>query len=209
MTRAGIDNQEEIYLCDELNNAEVNAMQDKVYWANQVATILDVSKSTLRKWSLALEAAGYVFVRDEHDRRCYIERDIPVLRRMKTMLDDGMTMENAALVGIALEKPRENEVMSGSVNMVVHAQNMRLEDRYLEIVAQNQKMRAILERLEERMQEQQENMRQQLAVQRQYIEESLHRRDEQLMLTLREMTEARKEAAATKKWWRFWEAKQR
>lgn len=184
-------------------------MQDKIYWANQVATILDVSKSTLRKWSLALEAAGYVFVRDEHDRRCYIERDIPVLRRMKTMLDDGMTMENAALVGIALEKPRENEVMSGSVNMVVHAQNMRLEDRYLEIVAQNQKMRAILERLEERMQEQQENMRKQLAVQRQYIEESLHRRDEQLMLTLREMTEARKEAAATKKWWRFWEAKQR
>jgi DNA-binding transcriptional MerR regulator len=209
VTRAEIDNQEEIYLCDELNNAEVNAMQDKVYWANQVATILDVSKSTLRKWSLALEAAGYVFVRDEHDRRCYIERDIPVLRRMKTMLNDGMTMENAALVGIALEKPRENEVMSGSVNMVVHAQNMRLEDRYLEIVAQNQKMRAILERLEERMQEQQENMRQQLAVQRQYIEESLHRRDEQLMLTLREMTEVRKEAAATKKWWRFWEAKQR
>lgn len=184
-------------------------MQDKVYWANEVATILDVSKSTLRKWSLALEAAGYAFVRDEHDRRCYVERDIPVLRRMKAMLDDGMTMENAALVGITLEKPRENEVMSGSVSMVVHAQNVRSEERYLEVVAQNQELRAILERLEERVQEQQADMRQQLADQRQYIEESLNRRDEQLMRSLREMTEARQQAAAAKRWWRFWESKQR
>lgn len=173
-------------------------MENKVYWANEVATILNVSRSTLRKWSLALEAEGYAFARDEHDRRCYVERDIPVFRKMKVMLDDGMTMENAATVAKALYE-KEKEDMSGSVSMVVHADNKRSDERYLELVTQFQDMRSLLERMETQMIEQQAELRQQLADQQQYIEESLNRRDELLMKTVREALEERQ-----KKWWQFW-----
>lgn len=55
----------------------------------------------------------------------------------------------------------------------------------------------------ERMNEQHEQLRRELADQRAYIEESIKRRDEQLMDALRQMLEARREAAQ-KKWWKFW-----
>lgn len=179
--------------------------QLKSYWSNEVAKLLDISTSSLRKWSIALEAAGYPFLRDENDKRAYLEKDIMPLQKMRELLADGMGMENAANAVVL----RFSEQMSGSVTMVVRGEDERSSERYLELITQNQEMRTILERLEQRMQEQQADMRQQLADQRQYIEESLHRRDQQLMLTLREMTEARQEAAAAKRWWRFWESRQR
>ncbi|MCR8961887.1 hypothetical protein O0550_01495 [Brevibacillus halotolerans] len=55
---------------------------ERTYWANDVAELLDISVSALRKWSLRLEAEGYCILRDEHDRRAYRERDLIALRTM-------------------------------------------------------------------------------------------------------------------------------
>jgi hypothetical protein len=108
-------------------------------------------------------------------------------------------MENAANAVVL----RFSEQIKDSGTMVVLSGNENLAERYVELATQNQELRTILERIEQGMQKQQEDMRQQLADQQNYIEKSLNRRDEQLMLTLQEMTEARKQAATTKKW-RFW-----
>jgi DNA-binding transcriptional MerR regulator len=179
-------------------------MENRVYWANEIAEIVGVSRSTLRKWSISLEQVGYAFVRDENNRRCYVERDIAVLRKMKVMLDGGMTMENGARVGIALEKPKgekEEGIASSLVTIGVHGQSKRSEECYLELVTQNQEIKVVLEQLVQQMEKQQSELELQLGKQQAYIEKSLERRDEQLMIVLREITKAKKEASAAKKWW--------
>lgn len=171
----------------------------KSYWSNEVAKLLDISTSALRKWSLALEAAGYSFIRDENAKRAYLEKDLMPLHKMRELLADGMGMDNAANAVVL----RFSEQIKDSGTMVVLEKNEDLAERYVELVTQNQELRMILERIEKGMQKQQVDMEQKLTDQQNYIEESLNRRDELLMLTLHEITEARKQAASTKKW-RFW-----
>lgn len=172
----------------------------KSYWSHEVAKLLDISTSTLRKWSIALEAEGYPFLRDENDKRAYLERDIMPLQKMRELLSDGMGMENAAKA-VALRFAGQ---MSDSGTMVVRADDERSSDRYLELQTQTQELRNLLAQLDERIREQHAELRQQLAEQQRYIEESLNRRDELLMRTIREALAARQKAAAAKKWWRFW-----
>lgn len=187
---------------EEVNIQEVNVVKNdliKSYWSNEVAKLLDISTSALRKWSLALEAAGYSFIRDENAKRAYLEKDLMPLHKMRELLADGMGMDNAANAVVL----RFSEQIKDSGTMVVLEKNEDLAERYVELVTQNQELRMILERIEKGMQKQQVDMEQKLTDQQNYIEESLNRRDELLMLTLHEITEARKQAASTKKW-RFW-----
>lgn len=173
--------------------------QVKSYWSHEVAKLLDISTSALRKWSLALEAAGYSILRDENAKRAYLEKDLMPLQKMRELLADGMGMENAAKAVVL----RFSEQINDSGTMVVLSEKESSSERYVELERQNQELRTILERIEQGMEKQQADMRQQLADQQHYIEESLNRRDEHLMLSLHEMSEARKQAATTKKW-RFW-----
>ncbi|MGG2201894.1 DUF3967 domain-containing protein [Paenibacillus validus] len=174
--------------------------QAKSYWSHEVAKLLDISTSTLRKWSMALEAAGYAFLRDENDKRAYLERDIMPLQKMRELLSDGMGMENAAKAVVL----RFAEQMSDSGTMVVRGQDERSSERYSELLQQNQELRNFLEQLAEGMKKEHAELRQELADQRRYIEESLKSRDELLMKALREMQDARQQAAAAKRWWKFW-----
>lgn len=187
---------------EEVSRREVNAVKNdqlKSYWSHEMAKLLNISTSTLRKWSLSLEALGYPFIRDENDKRAYLEKDIMPLQKMRELLADGMGMDNAANAVVL----RFSEQIQDSGTMVVLDENTDLAERYVELVTQNQELRTILERIEQGMQKQQKDMEQKLIDQQNYIEESLNRRDERLMLTLHEMAEARKQVATTKKW-RFW-----
>lgn len=161
--------------------------QLKSYWSQEVAKLLGISTSTLRKWSIALEAAGYSFIRDENDKRAYLERDIMPLQKMRELLADGMGMENAANAVIL----RFAEQMSELGTVAVRQHDERSSERYLEIVNQlqefrqeNQQLREYMERIDRRMQTQHEGITQ----------------------LLREQLEVRKLLAAAneKRWWQFW-----
>jgi transposase-like protein len=66
-----------------------------VYYSKDVAKQLNISPGTLRKWSIALEAGGYEFTKDENARRAYKERDIVELLKLKQHLANKLTMKNA------------------------------------------------------------------------------------------------------------------
>ncbi|MFD2615720.1 hypothetical protein [Paenibacillus gansuensis] len=68
----------------------------QTWWSKDLARHLDIGESTVRKWSIELEKAGYEFLRDEHNRRTYIERDAIALRQMKDYLAAGMSYSNAS-----------------------------------------------------------------------------------------------------------------
>lgn len=85
-------------------------MSNRFYWSNEVATILNIGDSTLRKWCLQLERCGVKFLRDENGRRAFNEGDILLLREMQGFLDRKMTMEDAAQAAIAKQKRIQVEV---------------------------------------------------------------------------------------------------
>lgn len=53
---------------------------------NEVANLLGVGGSTLRKWCLAIEAQCYYFGRTENQKRVFNEKDITVLKHFKHLV---------------------------------------------------------------------------------------------------------------------------
>lgn len=172
------------------------------YMAHEVADILGVSTSALRKWSPSLERAGYRFIRDEHGRRIYQERDLAALRRMRELLQSGMGMENAAKSVWGLYR---TEFESSSVALSVHQEKDENAKR-----EQDER----LQKLEARMDE--------LVELNKKLVQQLHQRDEtdreryaRFDHLLSEVAETRRMLAAAqekeqeqpeKKWWQFWKS---
>lgn len=70
---------------------------EKALTPADVAHKMDISPSTLRKYSLLLEENGVIFKRNAKNSRQYTESDVMTLQRMITLMKtDGVTVENAA-----------------------------------------------------------------------------------------------------------------
>ena len=67
-----------------------------VYRTAQVAEILGVSTSSLRKYCIAIEKEGASFTRDERQERLYTPDDIAALKGMRRIISSGNTMVHAA-----------------------------------------------------------------------------------------------------------------
>jgi DNA-binding transcriptional MerR regulator len=75
------------------------------YFAKDVATDLEITTSTLRRWSLKLEELGYLFERNEKDQRIYYERDFKAFRELRKLITNSVSFEDAikAVVSMDLE----------------------------------------------------------------------------------------------------------
>lgn len=163
---------------------------ERTYWANEVAELLGISPSALRKWSLRLEAEGYRFIRDEHDRRAYREGDIIALRKMKEFLSQKMSLENAAKAASTLYSKK---VESTQETSIVPADKDRSDERYFELE----------KRFEQYVQKQDEFHK--------AVFDRMDRRDQLLLQAMNEILETKKMIAAAaqeekpkKKWFQFW-----
>lgn len=80
------------------NVIELVAME-KTYSGRELAEMLGVGASTLRKWSMLLEQQGYWFQRDNQNRREYRGADVTALRRFYHLTKEQMTpLEDAARI---------------------------------------------------------------------------------------------------------------
>ncbi|MBJ8113146.1 MerR family transcriptional regulator [Bacillus cereus group sp. N6] len=68
-------------------------MNDYGYFSKQVCEDLNLTASTLRRWSIAFESKGYEFEKNEKGQRIYFERDYRILREYKRLLDQGISAE--------------------------------------------------------------------------------------------------------------------
>jgi DNA-binding transcriptional MerR regulator len=163
---------------------------ERTYWANEVAELLKISPSALRKWSLRLEAEGYLFLRDDHDRRAYREGDLIALRKMQEFLSQKMNLENAAKATSTIYSPK---VENDPGTSIVTADKERSDQRYFELE----------QRFEEYIQRQDEFHR--------AVFDRMDRRDQLLLQAMNEILETKKMIAAAaqevqqkKKWYEFW-----
>ena len=162
-----------------------------VYGSSDIADVLQVQESTLRKYCLLLEKSGYEFLKNEHGHRAFFDDDVIVLKKMISLKNGAdMTLEEAVKSVIAWK--------NGYDIAVSDTEEKRYIARYHDLLEEFKMF-----------QEQQMNFNkeliQEIRQQKEYIENRLEQRDRLLLQSMRETLEVRKEnVAAEKKWWQFW-----
>lgn len=163
-----------------------------IYNSSDIADLLKIQESTLRKYCLILEKQSYEILKNEHGHRAFFDDDIIVLRKfmdLKSKTD--MTLEEAAKSVVAWKDG--NDITDLDTN------ESRYVTRYNDLVEEFKSFK------EEQMSFNKELIGE-IQKQHEYINERLEKRDRTLMLALKESQEAKKEIAAAKekKWWQFW-----
>lgn len=105
----------------------------KQYGTKEIAVMLGVEPVTVRKYSVALEKAGYIIERSGTDRRIYTEKSVTAFNELKALrFHNALSLEAAAMIvasrntDVAILKHNENN--SGS-----EALQMQYEKRFIEI----------------------------------------------------------------------------
>lgn len=111
----------------------INEESQRAYWAKDIADLLEITTSNLRRWSIDLENAGYRFYRDEHNRRAYFEKDIMPLRKLKEFLANNMS-KNDAIKAVISMFPQEN---NNALTIPVNDDTMRVSKRELQEIVKN------------------------------------------------------------------------
>lgn len=161
-----------------------------------MANILNIKPVTVRKYSEILERAGYVITRSESGRRQYTQKDATVFVQMKELCErSGMTIEAAANYVVAHDM-KENGTIATLEISPPEQSVIQYEERYNEIKQfmmsleeQNRNQEHELDRLHQRMDEQNSN----------------------LTVLLREVLETRRMLASAEEErrnaWKFWRRK--
>jgi DNA-binding transcriptional MerR regulator len=99
-------------------NEVINAMENANefgYFAKDVAFELEVTTSTLRRWSIELEKAGYSFERNEKEQRIYFERDFKAFRELKKLLSNSVPFADAIKAVVSMNLENKNASQTPSV----------------------------------------------------------------------------------------------
>lgn len=145
---------------------------------SDVATLLGIKESTLRKYALILKDCGYHFHVNDKGQRWYYNRDVIVLKKLiQTKQSPDMTLEQAADAVVSWFN--QSNISLSITNE--SAKKERYNDDIKELKDTIDKQNILLQELMKKMDQQQ-----------QYIDERLEERDRKLMESLRESQEERK-----------------
>lgn len=76
-----------------------------LYSTHQLATTLDIGRSTVNKYTRSLEDAGYEFLKDNNGHRTYAEHDVITLRSLLELLARGVEYNSAIKAIVERYKP--------------------------------------------------------------------------------------------------------
>ncbi|MBY0078513.1 DUF3967 domain-containing protein [Priestia aryabhattai] len=167
---------------------------EQSYFASEVAVVIGISNSTVRKYSIALEEQGYKFHRGISNSRVFYDKDILMLKRiMKIMSRKNMTLKQA--IDLAVSSV-DDEGVTTPVMVEEQPDEQGVTDK--ERMKQLERMYA--------------NLAHQFQEQQRMLFEREAKRDELLTSAIREMQETKRLIAVTqedkrkpkKKWYEFW-----
>lgn len=165
-----------------------------IHSSKDVAALLKIQESTLRKYCIMLEEHKYHFHKNEQGRRGFTDNDVITLRKLiEIKSHPDMTLKqacNAIMTWVA-----QKDITNTDTN--VTAEPEQYNERYDELKGMIQQQNELLKQMVIKMDEQQR-----------YIDEKLEKRDQQLMSVIREIQDQKRVmlevAADKKKWWQFW-----
>jgi len=174
----------------------------KEYSTKEISHMTDIAESTIRKYALLLERAGWLFLRNENGYRVFTEKDIFIFNEFKNLSKKNLQVDDIAKIIASKHKNAMAEaVTERQENLDVQGVSPVTLEKLLE------KMDMLLQENEIQKQFNQELLRR-LDQQSRYIEESLEKRDQHLLASIREVQEIKLLAAAAeekkKKWFEFW-----
>ncbi|WP_226701791.1 DUF3967 domain-containing protein [Priestia aryabhattai] len=167
---------------------------EQSYFGSEVAKVIGMSNSTVRKYCITLEEQGYKFHRGINNSRVFYNKDILMLQRIKRIMNSkNMTLKQAVDLAISsveyegVTTPVTVDEQADEQGMTYKEQIKRLEQMYANLAHQFQEQQRILFEREAK-------------------------RDEQLTSAIREMQETKRLIAVTqedkrklkKKWYEFW-----
>lgn len=175
----------------------------KVYSPGEIADLLKIKDSTLRKYSLLLEDFGYEFQKNSRNQRYYTDEDIITLRKLITMKDNGMTLDESAKGVVMWHKG--NEVKQTDIALsqtdthnVIIRDDSDIQELKTVLHKQIQLIQIQNESIEE-LKKMIQSLDKKVSDQQEYIGKSMKERDQALMQVMNEMLENRKLIAEEKK----------
>ncbi|MGI0534923.1 DUF3967 domain-containing protein [Bacillus pfraonensis] len=165
-----------------------------IYISKDVAVMLKIQESTLRKYCIMLEEQGYHFHKNEHGHRGFLDNDVITLRKLiEIKSHPDMTLKHACSAIMTWVK--EKDMSEVDTNVIKESEQH--DERYNELKEMIQQQNELLKKMAKKLDDQQR-----------YIDEKLEKRDEMLMRAIRETQEQKAllETAATNKkpWWKLW-----
>ena len=163
----------------------------------ETATLVGLKETTVRKYSQLLEKHGYVIHKNEFGHRGYVDRDVLVLKKIKsTSKSTDMSLEEVIKLVVSTfvsVDMQDTDIQKVDVSHYISKEDF---DQYKQ--EQEQFQKALLSKLDQQatfLQEQQK-----------YITDSLEKRDRALMESLKESQDARqlKIEQHRKPWWKIW-----
>jgi len=155
------------------------------YFAKDVAADLEVTTSTLRRWSIELEKAGYKFERNEKDQRIYYERDFKTFRELKKLINNSVVLIDAINAVVSMDV----ESLNASQTPSVYREETRLTRQFLEEILDEKINKAMQQAFEEGRQQGQKEIKEMIKK----IEKRSEERDDNLMSVIRSIQEEKEE----------------
>jgi DNA-binding transcriptional MerR regulator len=155
----------------------------KVYSPSDIAKLLNVKESTLRKYSILLEKNGITFKRNNQNQRWYSDEDVILFQKLTTLKNNGdMSLEESAKA-VCLWSKGDDVTQELTVT---DNDTERYDTDIKEIKELIHTQNEIIKELSNKLNDQQ-----------QYIEERMDRRDQLLIQSLRETLDTQKQIATT------------
>ncbi|MGG1479531.1 hypothetical protein ABE402_01110 [Bacillus smithii] len=183
----------------------------KEYSTKDIANMVDIAESTVRKYAQALEKAGYRFRKTENGSRIYTDNDVFVFKEVKSLSKkSAVPVERMAKMIVINQKQKIQSEAEGETLKQVQSNQQESSDitqydnRFNELMNQLDKlnmMEDIVKELRE-LNELNRQLTERFQEQEIFIKESLEKRDRQLMKSLNQALEIRKariEAAMAEK----------
>ncbi|KUH43415.1 DUF3967 domain-containing protein [Bacillus mycoides] len=165
----------------------------QTYWGSEVAKNLGIGSSTLRKYCLALEEAGYPFERGNNNSRIFYHTDVATIERLVTAMNKkNVTLEQA--INLAMTSVEENEIATVATDSVADTEQIKTLSERIERLEQLNL--ELIQRLD-----QQSKLLQETDAQRIIREEQ---RDIQLIQVLREIQDSKRLIAASEQRKSIW-----
>ncbi|MGG3693498.1 DUF3967 domain-containing protein [Heyndrickxia ginsengihumi] len=178
------------------------------YATKDISNIVGIAPPTVRKYSQALEKAGYSFIKNENGFRIYFDKDIFAFNEIKSMSKkSGMPVEKIAEMIVFNQRQEIQHEATADTVEIIHSESENTSDivqydsRYNELMEKLSKLDMLDEIVKEMQELKADNkaLAEQMKQQQEYIDKSLERRDKALLQAIRESQQAKLETAATKK----------
>lgn len=160
-------------------------MRMKEYSTKDIANIVGIATPTVRKYSQALEKAGYTFIKNDQGFRIFTDKDIQIFERMKEMSNDtGMPVDRIASMLVNEQKNEVSDTIRIESEVATPLENeLKIIDES-DIDRIDRQYEALLKEIQE--------LKQMVIAQQKYIDERLNKRDEMLLKSIRALQEQKR-----------------